>query len=212
MMAPARAVFAIALLWFGSVQALAQDGAQRFRFPRHADEIVRYERVADIPETLLTALEKVGCRVSDTPPPIESVIAFRPAPMSGGYFIIARCDAIVSYSFMFWQRHPRTEPQPVWFAVPNVGGDPGFTVARSPGILEWNSEAKQLTAIQTTDVCPRIVGRTIYRLVQGVDRGPFPSWMLTKMETRAEPHCERSGDWNPYWEAAPWPDLPVPTP
>jgi hypothetical protein len=207
-----RTIVAIALLLLGSLQTVAQDGAPQFRYPRN-DEIVRYERHANIPETLVTALRKLSCKLDDEDLKGLPILAFRPMPGMGGYAVLATCRSIVRHSFMFWQRNPRTEPQPMWFVMPNVSGEPGFGVTRSPGFLEWNAETKTLSALQTTDICPRVVGRTTYRLIHGVGRdAAMPSWMLTKMETTHEPHCERSNDWTPYWAAAPWPDLPKPTP
>jgi hypothetical protein len=93
-----------------------------------------------------------------------------------------------------------------------VSGDPGFTVVQSPGILEWNSETKQLTAILTSDVCPRVVSRKTYHLGEDVGADSFPPWVLTKMEIRVEPLCKPINGWQTYWEAAPWPDIPEPKP
>ena len=97
----------------------------------------------------------------------------------------------------------------MWFAMPNLRGEPGFSVTNRPGFLEWNADSKLLTAIQGTDMCSRVVGRTVYQF--GHDPSFWrsgPSWLLTKMEINVQPTCLDTDGWKPYWEAAPLPELP----
>jgi hypothetical protein len=203
------------LLLLGTLHALPQIApSKQLVFPRN-EEIVRFERVADVPANVLSAFAKIGCQLSDARLRELPVLFFRPMPagVGGGYVLLATCDGGVNArSFMLWQRTPRTDPEPMWFVLPNVYGEPGFAVTLSPGFLRWNAETQTLIAEQSTDMCPNVLGRTTYRLIHGVGRDArFPSWMLTKMETRTQEHCGDQGDnWKVYCEAAPWPDLPKP--
>jgi hypothetical protein len=203
-----RLLVVVATLLAGCLEVAAQDAQKQFRFPRNVGDVVRYESMADIPDTLLSALRRVHCQVDDGHLKRLPIVAFRPMSYAGGYATLATCDNFVANSYVFWQRHPRSDPEHMWFAMPNIVGEPGFGVTRSPGFLEWDTETKTLNAIQSTDICPRVVGRTTYRLVPGVGRegDSMPSWMLTKVETTYEPLCERVNEWKLVWEAKPWPD------
>ena len=78
-----RAVVTIAIVLLSSFQTFSQEVTRPVQAPR-GDEVLRFERIADVPENVLNAIRKAGCGVDDRFLQQTPVLAFRPVPGAGG--------------------------------------------------------------------------------------------------------------------------------
>lgn len=197
-----------ALFLLGIAQVAAAESSAApppIRFPKR-DEVVRYERLADIPENYLNAIRKVNrtC-INDESLRHLPALLFR-APLNGassGLMLLATCESVVAHSYILRFLSPSSEPEIMSFPIMSFPA--GFGATRSPGFLEWNAESQTLTARQGSDVCPDVIRRYTYQLGFNLrDRDALPSWRLLKVED-APFKCIDDVKWEVVWEAAHWP-------
>lgn len=189
-----RTLAALLLACFAAT-ATAQEpvgGSDRVIVPR--GEVVRIAEPANIPRPLQAALAKVHCGHADWLAQIPITI-FRPTERAAPVALVP-CGRIVARSRAYVFDRKGQELRPLGFVV---FADPaGFAVSLTPGWLQWDAQAKTLTALQATDICPSKAIRLTYRFTEARHE---EEWRLTKAE-RGDKACGRlePDGWQVIWE------------
>jgi hypothetical protein len=192
-----RTLAALLLVCFAATaaaQAAQKHGGSADRIVVPRGEVVRIADPDRIPRPLQAALAKVHCGHADWLSQIPITI-FRPTEQAAPVALVP-CGRIVARSRAFVFDRNGQEPRPLGFVV---FADPaGFAVSLTPGWLQWDAQAKTLTALQATDICPSKAMRLTYRFT---DARHEEEWRLTKAE-RSDTACGRPepDGWQVVWE------------
>jgi hypothetical protein len=154
--------------------------------------------VKDIPPPLNAALDRSQCRTTDDLLARNPVLIFRPAD---GYRVMAlvTCQAITPYSLAFqFDRSIDVEPSPMTFPLAAPTG--GISASQRPGLMNWDPDARTLSAWRGQDFCPSREIRHTYR--QG--GGELNGFALARIEHRVLRCTTPEAEWQTLWQAPAW--------
>ncbi|QOZ34398.1 hypothetical protein XH92_24315 [Bradyrhizobium sp. CCBAU 53421] len=117
--------------------------------------------------------------------------------MAGHRLALMFCRLSVTGSDRAFDLSDVSRPKPLEF--PYIAKQ-GFGTTDTPGIITWNEETGLFQAETSTDECPSVRLRHVYRL--GVTNRE--SFIVVRVEVSG-PACGAGQEWTSIWEAKPWP-------
>jgi len=156
----------------------------------------RIEKIADVPTPLKSAVDRARCELDEF---ILHEIPIQIFRSGRGAIALVTCHAIIWYGRAFlFERDHGIEPKPILF--PTLVSPSGVGITDRPGVLNWDTGTKTLTATQGNDVGGGDEFRYTYRY--GGGPGLFT---LIRVETRKCCFATLDEAWTPVWDAPAWP-------
>jgi len=153
-----------------------------------------------VPRQLVLAAEQVRCdyKADIKEVPIHFISA------GNRRLALVFCRSVVMGSHHVFDFENLRKPKLV--ELPFIAQKEGFGTTPRPGLMTWKRDAGVFEAVTGSDTCLHSEVRHTYRL--GVTEGwvsQVASFVVVRVEARANYCGGTRGDWTTVWEAPPWP-------